>query len=220
MAFLPIAISVETPCYGNIPRTASVASAPELFSGRRRSSLRGGMLPHGFICSALSPVWRCRSSGFGYEERLFRFAGLAAFGAVRFAFGAGRLAEEDRLFRLAEGDGLVRLLEAARLFRLAGDRAGGGGTFLPSRRASESPMAMACLGFFTVFPLRPLLSFPRLKACISRSTSFEAPGEYFRAMLLSPQQRIWNLPFISMRTVIPGSIRPRVSRAFTPQNRL
>jgi hypothetical protein len=123
----------------------------------------------------------------GYEERLFRFADFAV---VRFAFGAGRRAvEDDRRVRLAE-DVLVRLPAAVRFFRLADDLPGGGGTFLPSRRASESPMAMACLGFFTVFPLRPLLSFPRLKACISRSTSFEAFGEYFRAMLISPQQEI------------------------------
>jgi hypothetical protein len=58
---------------------------------------------------------------------------------------------------------------------------GGGGTFLPSLRALESPMAMACLGFVTVFPLRPLLSSPLFIAFISASTSFCAAGEYFRA---------------------------------------
>ncbi len=32
------------------------------------------------------------------------------------------------------------------------------GTFAPDFRASDNPMAMACFGFVTFFPLRPLLS--------------------------------------------------------------
>jgi hypothetical protein len=54
------------------------------------------------------------------------------------------------------------------------------GTFLPSRRASESPIAIACLRLFTVLPLRPDFSLPRLNSCISRFTSSPAEGEYFR----------------------------------------
>jgi hypothetical protein len=54
------------------------------------------------------------------------------------------------------------------------------GTFFPSRRASDSPMAMACLGLVTFFPLRPDFSLPRFIACISRSTSWPAEGEYLR----------------------------------------
>jgi hypothetical protein len=54
------------------------------------------------------------------------------------------------------------------------------GTFAPSARASESPMAMACLRLFTFLPLRPDLSLPRLYSCISRSTDFDAFGLYFR----------------------------------------
>jgi hypothetical protein len=54
------------------------------------------------------------------------------------------------------------------------------GTFAPSWRASESPMAMACLRLFTFFPLRPDFSLPRLNSCISRSTSLDAFGLYFR----------------------------------------
>jgi hypothetical protein len=54
------------------------------------------------------------------------------------------------------------------------------GTFAPSERASESPMAMACFGLVTFFPLRPDFSLPRLNSCISRSTVFEAFGLYFR----------------------------------------
>jgi hypothetical protein len=56
----------------------------------------------------------------------------------------------------------------------------GGGTFLPSLRALERPMAMACFGFVTFFPLRPLLSLPSFIAFISVSTSLLAAGEYFR----------------------------------------
>jgi hypothetical protein len=57
---------------------------------------------------------------------------------------------------------------------------GGGGTFLPSLRAFDSPMAMACFGSVTFFPLRPLLSWPFFMAFISVSTSFCAAGEYLR----------------------------------------
>ena len=55
---------------------------------------------------------------------------------------------------------------------------------MPSLRASESPIAMACLQLFTVPPLPPLPLFnlPRLNLCISRSTSLEALGEYFLAI--------------------------------------
>jgi hypothetical protein len=56
------------------------------------------------------------------------------------------------------------------------------GTFLPSLRASESPMAIACFRLFTVLPLRPLLRVPSLRSCIAFSTFFEAPLEYFLAI--------------------------------------
>jgi hypothetical protein len=56
----------------------------------------------------------------------------------------------------------------------------GGGTFLPSLRAFDRPMAIACLGFVTFFPLRPLLSWPFFIAFISVSTFFCAAGEYLR----------------------------------------
>lgn len=39
---------------------------------------------------------------------------------------------------------------------------------------------MACFGFVTRLPLRPLLSFPSFIAFISLSTLFPADGEYFR----------------------------------------
>jgi hypothetical protein len=57
------------------------------------------------------------------------------------------------------------------------------GTFLPFLRASESPIAIACLRLLTVppFPPLPLFNWPRLNLCISRSTSSEALREYFLA---------------------------------------
>src|SRR5690242_14879960 len=56
------------------------------------------------------------------------------------------------------------------------------GTFFPFFRASESPMAMACLRLFTFLPLRPLFSAPFLRRLIALSTSFEALREYLRAI--------------------------------------
>jgi len=57
---------------------------------------------------------------------------------------------------------------------------------LPSRRASESPIAIACLRLLTVPPLPPLPLFnvPRLNLCISRSTSFDALRAYLLAMAI------------------------------------
>jgi hypothetical protein len=52
----------------------------------------------------------------------------------------------------------------------------------PERRASDNPMAIACFGFVTFLPLRPLFSLPRLNSCISRSTLFCALGPYFRPL--------------------------------------
>ena len=41
------------------------------------------------------------------------------------------------------------------------------GTFAPARRASERPMAMACLRLLTFLPERPLLSVPFLRLCMA-----------------------------------------------------
>jgi hypothetical protein len=46
------------------------------------------------------------------------------------------------------------------------------GTFAPLFRASESPIAIACLRLFTFLPLRPLLSVPVFFSCIARFTFF------------------------------------------------
>jgi hypothetical protein len=48
------------------------------------------------------------------------------------------------------------------------------GTFAPERRASDSPMAIACLRLVTFFPDRPLLSLPRFRSCIALSTFLDA----------------------------------------------
>src|SRR5262249_22665077 len=44
------------------------------------------------------------------------------------------------------------------------------GTFAPARRASDRPIAIACLRLFTRLPERPLRSVPRLRSCIARLT--------------------------------------------------
>jgi len=50
-------------------------------------------------------------------------------------------------------------------------------------RASESPIAIACLRLFTFFPDRPDLSFPRFISRIERLTFFPAVEPYFRRPL-------------------------------------
>jgi hypothetical protein len=57
------------------------------------------------------------------------------------------------------------------------------GTFFPSLRASDKPIAIACLRLVTFLPLRPLFSLPCFIAFISRSTSLPADGLYFREEL-------------------------------------
>jgi hypothetical protein len=56
------------------------------------------------------------------------------------------------------------------------------GTLLPARRASDSPIAIACLRLVTLRPELPLLSVPRLRFCIARSTLRPAPLLYLLAM--------------------------------------
>src|ERR1700727_3858134 len=57
------------------------------------------------------------------------------------------------------------------------------GTFFPSLRASDKPIAIACLRLGTFLPLRPLFSLPCFIAFISRSTSLPADGLYLRTEL-------------------------------------
>jgi hypothetical protein len=56
------------------------------------------------------------------------------------------------------------------------------GTFCPAARASERPIAIACLRLLTVRPERPLFNVPALRFFIARSTVADAFVEYFRAM--------------------------------------
>jgi hypothetical protein len=58
------------------------------------------------------------------------------------------------------------------------------GTFSPFPRASESPMAMACLRLVTFLPDLPLFRVPLFFLCIVFSTLLDAPLPYF-AMLIS-----------------------------------
>jgi hypothetical protein len=50
------------------------------------------------------------------------------------------------------------------------------GTFAPSRRASDRPIAIACFGFRTFLLERPEVSSPRFISCIARSTFLDAAG--------------------------------------------
>jgi hypothetical protein len=56
------------------------------------------------------------------------------------------------------------------------------GTFAPARRASDRPMAIACLRLVTFLPERPLRSLPRFLSCIARLTLRCAFFPYFLAM--------------------------------------
>ena len=58
------------------------------------------------------------------------------------------------------------------------------GTLPPARRASESPIAIACLRLVTFLPERPLLSFPSLRSCIAFLTFDCAVFPYFAISLL------------------------------------
>jgi len=59
------------------------------------------------------------------------------------------------------------------------------GTFLLARRASDSPIAMACLRLLTFAPERPLRSSPRFISCIAFLTFLPLALLYFRAIVNS-----------------------------------
>lgn len=62
------------------------------------------------------------------------------------------------------------------------------GTFAPSARASDRPIAIACLRLLTFLPEPPLFSVPALRFFIARPTLADAFLEYFRAIISS----LWN----------------------------
>ena len=59
------------------------------------------------------------------------------------------------------------------------------GTFAPARRASESPIAIACFRLVTFLPDPPLRSVPRFRSRITFATFFCAALPY-RAMGETP----------------------------------
>jgi hypothetical protein len=56
------------------------------------------------------------------------------------------------------------------------------GTLAPARRASDRPMAIACLRLVTLRRERPLFSVPRFCSCNALPTFFDALLLYFRMM--------------------------------------
>jgi hypothetical protein len=60
------------------------------------------------------------------------------------------------------------------------------GTFAPAARASERPIAIACLRLLTFRPERPLFNVPAFRFFIARPTLADAFFEYFRAMMFLP----------------------------------
>jgi len=64
------------------------------------------------------------------------------------------------------------------------------GTFAPALRASERPIAIACLRLVTFRPERPLRSVPRLRSRMTFSTFFDAFLLYFLAMRPPSDNRV------------------------------
>jgi hypothetical protein len=56
------------------------------------------------------------------------------------------------------------------------------GTLAPDLRASDNPIAIACLRLLTFRPERPLFSVPFLRFFIARLTLLDAFFEYFLAI--------------------------------------
>jgi hypothetical protein len=56
------------------------------------------------------------------------------------------------------------------------------GTFFPARRASDSPMAIACLRDFTFLPERPLRRVPAFRSCMALATFALLALLYLRAI--------------------------------------
>ncbi len=78
----------------------------------------------------------------------------------------------------------LRVLEGLEVLDVPADVLAG--TFFPSRRASERPIAMACLRLVTFLPELPLLNVPFLRFFIALATFFAEALEYFRAIECPP----------------------------------
>src|ERR1700754_4264162 len=74
------------------------------------------------------------------------------------------------------------------------------GTFFPARRASDSPIAMACFRLFTFLPLRPLRNVPALRFFMARSTFLAELFEYRRAIMFCS-----SMDLSKVRTTLHGS---------------
>jgi len=61
-----------------------------------------------------------------------------------------------------------------------------GGTLPPARRASDRPIAIACLRLFTFLPERPLFNVPLLRSCIAFLTLLFALLPYFAMSISLP----------------------------------
>src|SRR3954462_13930715 len=129
----------------------------------------------------------------------------------------------DRLFEEVAAHHLENA--ARRYFFLREDLRRRLGTFPPARRASERPMAIACLRLLTRLPERPLFSVPRFFLWIARLTLDRALLPYLAmrylystfALALSPRTSsstlccwicCWMRPFTSS---IPGKRTGRTS---------
>jgi hypothetical protein len=90
---------------------------------------------------------------------------------------------DDRLHRLLQEVAAHHLeAPAGRYFFFPEDFFRRLGTFAPARRASDRPMAIACLRLVTFFPERPLRSVPRLRSRMTCLTLRCAFFPYFLAM--------------------------------------
>jgi hypothetical protein len=75
------------------------------------------------------------------------------------------------------------------------------GTFAPALRASDRPIAIACLRLVTRFPDRPLRRVPRFRSRMTFSTFFDAFLPYFAIEIpLRPGVR-GRIPTLSATTV-------------------
>lgn len=79
----------------------------------------------------------------------------------------------------------------------------GGGTLLPAARASDNPIAIACLRLVTFLPECPLFSVPAFISFMTSSTFFDAFLPYLLAMSLS-RVRKDSTVVLSVKAVTPG----------------
>ena len=81
------------------------------------------------------------------------------------------------------------------------------GTFPPALRASDSPIAMACLRLVTFLSERPLFKVPLLRSCIALLTFWDAFLPYL-AIGMSSLARNIALPRHPEQNVCPKFTRP------------